>query len=229
MRARPRPLGLLLLGAAAALLIAAIASLSLDKPEDRPVEITGAGEVQRLFGGIEQRGAALGSPEAQVTIELFNDLHCGDCDDYQLEVVPKLVEDLVRPGEAQLVYRHFPLGRRERVLADYGAVAAAEQERQWQYVQLFFINQDELPGDRVDEEFLARIAAAVLQLDSDKWRSDLKDTERIEKVLETDTGLAAQLQLPAEPVAIVRGPRGDRELEGRPTAAQIEAAVREVG
>lgn len=225
---RPRPLGLLLIGLAVAALFAVIASLSLDDPNDKPIEITGAGEVQRLLGGIHQTGAELGSPDAPVAIELFNDLQCSTCDEYQLEVVPPLVEDLVRPGDAKLVYRHFPLGEKERTLADYGAVAAGEQDDQWQFVQLFFINQDKVPAKGVDEDFLARVTAAVLELDLNQWRQDFKD-ESIAETLEADGELAAQLGLPAQPAALVVGPAGRKQLEDRPSAAEIEAAVREVG
>jgi protein-disulfide isomerase len=225
---RPRLIGVLLIGLAVAVLFAVIASLSLDDPEDEPTKITGAGEVQQLLGGIHQQGATLGSPDAPVTIELFNDLQCSTCDEYQLEVVPPLVEDLVRPGDAKLVYRHFPLGEKERNLADYGAVAAGEQDDQWQFVQLFFINQDAVPAMGVDEDFLAKVAAAIIEFDLTKWHQDFKD-ESIAETLDNDGELAAQLGLPAQPAALVVGPGGRKQLEDRPSAAEIEAAVREVG
>jgi protein-disulfide isomerase len=221
---RPRLVGLAVAALAALALISLIVSLSLDEPEDRPVEITGAGTVQRQLGGIEQHGATLGDEQAPVTIDLFNDLQCADCDDYQLEVVPRLVEDLVRPGKAKLTYRHFPMGQRERVLADFGAVAAGEQDRLWQYVQLFFINQDEAERVGVDKDFLERIAAAVLELDDNQWREDF-DAEETDAILESDAELALDLRLTAEPAAVVQGPGGQQELDDRPTVEQIETAV----
>ncbi len=227
MRRRPRIVGLVLLGLALTGLLALIASISLDEPEDRPEEITGAGTVQRLFGGLDQDAATLGEPEAPVTIDLFNDLQCADCDEYHLDVVPRLVEDLVRPGDAQLTYRHFPLGQRERVLADYGALAAAEQERQWQYVHLFFINQEVAVAEQVSEELLERIAAGVLELDVERWMDDFQNPSA-DEILDADAELALELKLTAEPAAVITGPRGTRELDGRPTAEEIEAAVADV-
>lgn len=224
---RPRPVGLLVIGLAVVVMFAVIASLSLDEPEDKPVEITGAGEVQRLLGGIHQSGAELGSPDAPVAIELFNDLQCSTCDEYQLEVVPSLVENLVRPGDAKLVYRHFPLGEKATNLADYGAVAAGEQEAEWQFVQLFFINQDRAPAMGVNEDFLARVAAAILEFEHTKWRQDFKD-ESIAETLDNNGEIAAQLGLPAEPAVLVVGPGGRKQLEDRPSAAEIEAAVEAV-
>jgi protein-disulfide isomerase len=232
-RGRPRVVGIVVLAVVVVALLALIASLSLDNPSDKPVEITGAGEVQGLFGGIDQQDATLGSPDAPVTIDFFNDLQCAFCDEYQLAVVPPLVEDLVRPGKATLVYRHFPLGQRETEVADFGALAAAEQDDQWQFVQLFFINQDKVPPKGVDEDFLSRIAAAVLELDVAKWRSDFErisdgQDEAARKILEDDSKLEIDLRLPAEPAVVITGVGGVRKLVERPTADEIEAAVAEV-
>jgi protein-disulfide isomerase len=224
---RPRPVGLAVIGLAIFVLLAVIASLSLDDPKDEPVKITGAGEVQQLLGGLHQEGATLGEPEAPVTIELFNDLQCSTCDEYQLDVVPRLVNDLVRDGDAKLVYRHFPLGEKERNLADYGAVAAGEQDDQWQFIQLFFINQDQVPTMGVTEDFLSMVAAAIIEFDVGKWHDDFDD-ESITTTLDNDGKLAAQLGLPAQPAALVVGPTGRKTLIERPSAAEIEAAVEAV-
>jgi protein-disulfide isomerase len=227
LRRRPRVVGLVVIGLAVAVLLAVIASLSLDDPKDKPVRITGAGEVQQLLGGIQQDGATLGDPDAAVTIELFNDLQCSTCDEYQLAVVPPLVNDLVRPGDAKLVYRHFPLGEKETNLADFGAVAAGEQDDQWQFVQLFFINQDQVPPMGVTEDFLSNVAAAIIEFDLVKWRSDFDDPS-IKPTLDNDGKIAAQLGLPAQPGVLVAGPAGSKTLIDRPSLEDIESAVEAV-
>jgi hypothetical protein len=40
--------------------------------------------------------------------------------------------------------------------------------------------------------------------------------------------LAAQLKLTAEPAVVVAGPAGQRQLEDKPTVAEVEAAVDQV-
>jgi protein-disulfide isomerase len=233
-RRRPRIAGVIVFLLAIGALIALIASLSLDKSSDKPVEITGAGEVQELMGGIHQDGATLGSPDAPVTIDFFNDLQCSFCADYQHDVVPPLVNDLVRPGKATLVYRHFPLGDKATEQADFGALAAAKQDYQWQFAQLFFINQGEVPPVKgVDEDFLSRIAAAVLEMDQGQWVSDYRkiaagDDNASNDVLDNDTKLEIDLRLPAEPAVVVTGPGGVRKLEQQPSLDEIETAVSEV-
>lgn len=226
-RRRPRVVGMIALAASALVLVAAIASLSLDRPEDAPVRISGAGDVQRLFGGIEQEGARLGSADAPVTIDLFNDMACKGCAEFQLSVVPGLVEDLVRPGEALLVYRHFPMGERRSSVSDLGALAAAEQGRQWQWVELFFINQAEAVDAGVTQKFLDGIAAAVLGLDTGQWRSDF-DAQADDPALADDAELAIELRLPAQPAVVVTGPGGSKELDESPSLSEIKAAVNDV-
>ncbi len=227
-RRRPRVVGVVLLVLAAALLIAGLASLSLDDPKVEPIRITGAGEVQQLLGGIEQKGARLGDPEAPVTIDFFNDLSCDPCAEYQLDVVPPLVEKYVRTGDAELVYRHFSMGERDAFVGDFAALAAAQQDRQWQYLELFFINQGEAKRVGATKDLLDSIAGAVLEMDFDQWQEDLKDTGPDDPAIKADNDLAINLRLPAQPAVVVTGPTGSKELDESPSFAEIEAAIREV-
>jgi hypothetical protein len=125
---------------AALLLIFVIASLSLDEGDEEPVEITGADEVQRQLGGIPQDGAVLGSSEASVTVQVFSDLQCVPCADYQRETITPLIEGPVRDGDLKLEFHHFQMAQSGFANASFGAVAAAEQDDEWQFIQLF-INQ----------------------------------------------------------------------------------------
>ncbi len=74
-RRRPRLVGLIVLAVCVGLLGFAIVSLSIGTGgEEDEIKITGAEETQSLLGGIQQDGARLGSSDAPVTIQVFNDL-----------------------------------------------------------------------------------------------------------------------------------------------------------
>src|SRR5665809_19488 len=226
MRSRLFPL--VALGLVGAAILAAIVSISVgEKGPAPPVE--GAQAAQRLYGGIEQEGDSLGSPDAPVTISIFNDVQCPKCGEYQFEIVPGLIEDLVRPGEARLELRHFSLGPRGVTAGALAATAAGEQGTQWQYSHLLFLNVEEAEVAGVEDEFLERVAAAVPgpRFDEATWKDDL-DSPEVEARVTADAELAAELRLPAQPAVIVDGPGGTRQLEEAPPLAEIEAAVQEV-
>lgn len=223
---RPRTVGVIVLAVAALLLLFVIASLSLDEGDDEPVEITGADEVQRQLGGIPQDGAVLGSSDAPVTAQVFSDLQCVPCADYQRETITPLIEGPVRDGDLRLEFHHFPMRQSGFANASYGAVAAAEQDDEWQFIQLFFINQDEATGGATDD-FLNQIANAILNFNVEQWQRD-RDDPQVQETLTEDDELSAGHGFPQEPAVVVDGPRGTRELIESPPLEQINAAVAEV-
>jgi protein-disulfide isomerase len=219
---------LLGLGLAGGAILAAIVSISIGERGPAP-PVDGGQTAQRLYGGIEQEGNSLGSPDAPVTVSIFNDVQCPKCGEYQLEIVPDLVEELVRPGEARLELRHFSIGPRQTTAGAFAATAAGEQGSQWQFAHLLFLNVDEAEVSGVDDEFLERVAAAVPgpAFDQDAWK-DALDSREVESRVASDAELATELRLPAQPAVVVDGPGGTRELDEAPSLEEIEAAVAEV-
>jgi protein-disulfide isomerase len=226
---RSRLVPLIGLGLASAGLLIAIVFIAVGEEGQTP-PVSGADTVQRLFGGIEQDGDALGDADAPVTVSIFNDLQCTDCADYHLETVPDLVEDLVRDGDARLEFRHRSLGPRETTLAAHAAAAAGEQDYEWEYAHLAFLNQDQIETEGVTDEFLERVAEAVPgpEFDVGRWESDI-DSPEVQSRVESDAELALDLRLTASPAVVVEGPGGVRELQEYPSVAEIESAVAEVG
>ncbi|HYX78077.1 MAG TPA: thioredoxin domain-containing protein [Solirubrobacterales bacterium] len=219
----------LLLGAGAVGLLAAIVSLSVGEGGPKVIKISGGDEVQQLIGGIQQDGASLGPPDAAVTLSVFNDLQCAGCDDYELGTVDRLIEEYARTGEARLEFHHYSLGQAETTKAAYAATAAGEQDREWQFIELFFRNQDEAPAHTVSDEFLDDIGNAIPDLDLDAWRQ-ARDSAEVAARVEADGKLAADLGLRAAPAVVVEGPGSPepKVLQDSPSAQQIEAAVAEV-
>ena len=67
------------------------------------VKVAGISEAQEIFGGVPQEGDRLGSSDAPVTIQVFNDLQCSNCREDFLSTIPALVENYVRPGDVELL------------------------------------------------------------------------------------------------------------------------------
>jgi protein-disulfide isomerase len=219
----------LLLGAGAVGLIAAVVSLSVGKGGPEKIEISGGAETQQLIAGIPQDGPYLGPSDAAVTITVFNDLQCSSCDDYELQTVNPLIEQYARTGQARLEFRHLSLGEAETTEAAYAAAAVGEQDREWQYIDLLFRNQDEAPRRTVSDEFLADIGNAIPNFDLDAWKQ-ARDSPEVADRVEADVRLAADLRLRVEgPSVVVTGPSGTEVLQDSPSEADVEAAVAAVG
>ena len=211
-------------------IVLAIVFISVGEGGAVRVEITGASETQRLYGGILQDDDRLGDPDAPVTITYFTDLQCERCAIYHQEVVPHAVEDLVRDGDAKLELRHFSTSENETQAAAYAATAAGTQARQWQYANVFFLNLGKVPGDppRLTADFLQAVSGGVLELDESDWEEAI-DTEEVQAIVESDAQEAIDLLLPAEPAMVISGPGGEEVLKASPTIEEIEAAVEAVG
>ena len=169
-----------------------------------------------------------------MSIQIFNDVSCDDCSDEFLETVPGLVEELVRDGEANLLYRHYSFSIRPVQEGFLAAEAAAEQDYLWQYVYLFFASQAEAErvGAQGFDEFLQALASSIDELEPEQWESDFDegagpDGEYTQRVEEQDE-LARGLGLRDEPSAIVSGPGGTEILQDSPGLDDILQTVEEV-
>lgn len=205
-----------------------IVSLSVGEHRTEELKVEGAGEVQELIGGIRQLGDRLGLEDAPITIDVFNDVQCPHCADYQFEVIEPLIREQVRTGHAQMNFHHFPLGRKTVTLGGMAAEAAGLEDAQWQYVSLLMRNLDQAPERGLDEEFLREIAAGIQRFEVEPWEKAMDGTEVVE-LARADNDLATDLRLTADPAVVVSGISGTEQLEGMPSKEEIEAAMGRVG
>jgi protein-disulfide isomerase len=209
-----------------------VVEISTQKEGPAVVHVEGIGDAQRIFGGIPQEGDRLGSSDAPVSIQVFNDMQCSDCREDFLGTIPTLAEDFARPGDVQLLYRHYSNSENAEELSFYGAEAAAEQGYGWQYTYLFFRNQEEAGHFGVDQDFLDSIAGGVEELNGPEWEEDLEDNGgpdgAISKRLEGYEQLGQDLGIRVRQAMIVSGPNGTETLQDGPSLGQVERAIEAV-
>jgi protein-disulfide isomerase len=217
-----------LLGVGIVGLVAAIISISVGTGGPQVIKISGGDQVQELLGGVRQDGSSLGSPDAPVTLGLFTDLQCSTCDTYELETVDPLIAKYARGDQVRFELHNYSLGQADVTQSAYAATAAGQQDREWQFAELFFRNQDEAPGGNVTDEFLNDIGNSISDFDIDTWHTAMgSDTVKAE--VDNDQKLAAQYGLRVEaPSIIVDGPGGTKVLQDGPSTEQVEAAIAEV-
>jgi hypothetical protein len=209
-----------------------IVKLSTQKADKGIVHVAGIAEGQELFGGVPQEGDRLGSNDAPVTIQVFNDIQCSSCRDDFLSTIPKLMEKYVRPGDVKLLWRHYSNSETPQELGFYGAEAAAEQGYGWQYIYLFFRSQEEANRFRTPklfEGFEKSIAGGVEELEIEEWASDLeaaKDSDSaIQKRLEGYEELGRNLGIRVGQGMVVTGPQGTETLQEGPSPREVEQAI----
>lgn len=208
-----------------------VVEVAIQEPNDDVIELEGIGDAQRLFGGVPQEGDRVGSSNAPVTIQVFNDVQCAACREDFLTTIPTLVEDHARPGDVQLLWRHYSNSENVRQLGFFGAEAAAEQGYGWQYIYLFFRNQEQVDEFGVDQDFLATIANGIAELDGREWEEALEidgGGGPISERLAEDEKLGRDLGIRTGQAAIVTGPAGTRTLQDGAALGAIERAIAEV-
>lgn len=212
-----------------------IVKISTQKPDRGTVHVAGISEAQEILGGVPQEGARLGSSDAPVTIQVFNDIQCSSCREPFLQALPGLVEKYVRPGDVKLLYRHYSNAESPQELGFYGAEAAAEQGYGWQFIYLFFRTQEEakrFTSKPAFEGFEKSIAGGVEELELEEWESDLEKNGGtggpISKRLEGYDELGRNLGIRIGGGMVVTGPNGTQTLQEGPGLPEIEKAIAEV-
>jgi protein-disulfide isomerase len=127
-----------------------------------------AAEVASLIGGIPQSGNTLGSPKAPVTLQEYADLQCPFCRDYTLNVMPTLINNYVRPGKLRIEFHNFNIIGPDSIKASKMAQAAGLQNRLWNFIDLFYRNQQTENSGYVTDQFVSQIAGGISGLNVSK-------------------------------------------------------------
>jgi protein-disulfide isomerase len=209
-----------------------IVNLATQKADPGIVHVAGIADAQELFGGVPQEGDRLGSNDAPVTIQVFNDIQCSSCRDDFLRTVPPLMETYVRPGDVKLLWRHYSNAETPQELGFYGAEAAADQGYGWQYIYIFFRTQGEakrFTSERSFNDFARSIAGGVEELDIEGWERDIEENGgsggTIQKRLEASEELGRNLGIRVGQGMVVSGPNGTRTLQEGPSLAEVKGAI----
>jgi protein-disulfide isomerase len=192
--------------------------------------IVEAREVDKLLAGIPQKGMVLGSPGAKVKVLEFGDLQCPFCKGYSEEVLPQVIENRVRSGEATLDFRNFTIIGPQSKPAGAAAIAAGEQGRGWNFVELFYRNQGTEDSGYADDEFLTAIARAAGVPDLAEWNQARKSPTAIARV-EATSAEAENLGFTGTPSFALEGPGADgvEAIDTPESADALESAIEKAG
>lgn len=188
------------------------------------------GTVDTLFKGIPQENLVLGDPKAKVELSEYGDLQCPVCKAYSEEVLPQVIENQVKAGQAKIVFRNFTIIGPQSLPAGAAALAAGAQGRGWNYLELFYRNQGKENSGYAEDEFLTAIAKGAGVKDIAKWNEERKGAKFTSEVTKT-TEQAQKFGFTGTPSFAVKGPNSNgTELLGTPgSAGEIEEAIEKAG
>ena len=184
--------------------------------------ITGVAENEKELAGVPQNGNVLGDPSAPVTIVEYGDIACPGCRAASEGIIPTLIDEYVRTGQAKLEFRPIAFISMSSERGALGVEAAALQDKMWTLVSLLYRNQGDERDDWLSDELLEE-AAGKAGLDVDQWKTDYAGDAVAATFFERSSAASAD-GVDSTPTFIVRGPRGQKEansLEG--FASAIEA------
>lgn len=202
-------------------ILIAVSQSGSDSGGDSSIEDAAA--IDEQLRGLQQTGITLGDPKASVTITEYGDLQCPACKDFSEEVIPQLIDDDVRSGDAKLEFKNFVIIGPQSTDAAKAALAAGEQGRYWSFVELFYRNQGIENSGYVTDSFLEEVAKGAGVADLDKWNTERQDPALADEVAKVQDE-ASRLGVHATPSFLISGP-GGRKVLTSPPLEQLQTAI----
>ncbi len=156
---------------------------------------------------LENGSPPLGDPDAPVTIVEFGDYQCHFCNVFFHETEPAIVENYVRTGKVQMIFKDYTIIGPDSVGAANAARCAGEQGSFWEYHDaLYNAWTGENNGWAASENL--RVLARQAGLDMPQF-DECVEQARHSAAVEQSNADAAALRLGGTPAFFVIGPGGD--------------------
>lgn len=185
--------------------------------------LPGAAAVEAMFSGIPQKGTILGRASAPVTMEEFIDPQCPYCQEFETQVLPSLVKDYVRPGKLKIEMQPWAFIGPDSVTGQAAELAAAQQNRVFNYAELLYDNQREENTGWLNASMVAAVAESIPGLHVHQLLSQ-RSSSAVKAAQQKVDALAITLKVTGTPTLFV-GKSGTQGAEVQMSSATDEASV----
>jgi protein-disulfide isomerase len=216
---------------AAAVVVAAVAGVLLtrDEGDDAAVATTlpGAAEVTSLFRGVPQDGAALGGPDAPVTLVEFVDLQCPFCREFEEAVPPQLVADEVREGRLRIETRGLAFLGPDSERGLRAILAAGLQRKHYELKALLYANQGPENSGWLSQDLVEAAARSVPGFDVSRLAADM-ESDAVDEQVADHAAEAERRGVNSTPTILVGPTSGELQrvqMEGPADLQAIEDAI----
>ena len=167
-----------------------------------PVALQGAPDANALFNRIPQKGIVLGNPGAPVKMEMFIDVQCPICRDYEVSNLPEIVQKYVKTGKVQLHVQPWAFIGPQSTSGRLGVIAASFQNKSLEYAKVLYDNQQTENTGWLTNREMAMIAASVTGLNLHRWWSDVNSSQAKAIASQVDS-LATKANVQGTPTVLV--------------------------
>jgi protein-disulfide isomerase len=230
----------MVLGVVAAAVIIAVVAIVLSTRGAKSPSTTSASakatatKVNNALAGIPQSGIRLGSPSAKVNVTEYGDLECPVCASFATGAEQTLINNDVRSGKVTLTYRSLCTATCNGPNANLfpsqqaAALAAGEQNKAWNYIQLFYNEQGSEGTTYVTDSYLTGLASQIPGLDVGKW-SSARTSSSLTAQVTSDEQAASAKGYSSTPTIIVEGPKGTAQpIVGNTDYTTLESKIKSV-
>jgi protein-disulfide isomerase len=170
----------------------------------------GAVEANALFKGIPQKGLVLGKPSAPVEMEMFIDVQCPICRDYEVNSLPEIVQKYIRTGKVQLHLQPWAFIGPQSKTGRLALIAASFQNKGFEYAKVLYDNQPDNSENTgyLNNDWMGRMAASVNGLKVQQVLSQKNDSAASTIASKVDQ-LAKKGNVQGTPTVLI-GPTGGK-------------------
>jgi protein-disulfide isomerase len=188
--------------------------------------VKGVAEVNAELQGLSQSGQTLGDSSAPVTLTEFGDPQCPVCKAFSEQIAPALISSDVKTGKVKYTFQPYLIIGPDSKPAMKATLAAGEQGKFWNYLQLFYLNQGQENSGYVTDGFLTSIANAAGVPDINKWNQS-RNSSQWDAIITKGTTDAEGFGFNGTPSLVAQGPKGTQAISGF-SLSEIQAAIQQV-
>jgi protein-disulfide isomerase len=192
-------------------LVAALVLTTGGGSKPSTVAPVGAAQVTAMLAGIPQRGVMLGSASAPVTLIEFADPQCPYCGDWAKVALPTIVRRYVRTGKVRIRFNGMAFVGTDSVTALRTALAAGQQNRFWNVMELLYENQGTENTGWVSDSLVRSIGDSVPGLDT-QTMLDARSSAAVDRAIAQADALAQEAGVSSTPTFAVGKPGGTFQI-----------------
>ena len=196
-----------------------VLAIALGAPSAPATSDTARVAMAHVPAGLPADGMVLGSADAPVTIDLYEDFQCPACQAWSDGVFPSLAANELAAGTVRIVFHDMAFLGPESTDAGRAAFAAAEQSRFWDMWATLYANQGHENSGAFGRDRLIAMADA-LGLDADRFAADMASSAA-ESSIAQSRAAAAAAGVTSTPTLII----GGQAFVGLQPYPEIAAAI----